>query len=148
MSHIRCPLCGLNAAVSGFDPSELDLDLRATSFIGLGHGRGFAPVEEYSVLGDDEFSPMVADRVLSLCRMFLDAGVIKSEYAIDKLGLKLKSSSPIESPTRTLIRTVFLSSESNSHELTRARETIEEQEKELARERMRARAILSVCRNK
>jgi len=136
----------LNAAVSRFDPSGLDLDLRATSFIGLGHGRGFAPAEEYSVLGDDEFSPMVAERVLSLCRMFLDAGVINSKYTIDKLGLNPKSSMPIEFPTRPQIRTVYLPSKSNSYELTRARETIEEQEKELGRERMIDRELLRFIR--
>jgi hypothetical protein len=146
MSHIRCPLCGLNAAVSRFDPSELDLDLRVTSFTGLGYGRGFAPAEEHSVLGDDEFSPIVAERVCALCKMFLDAGVINSEYTIDKLGLKPKSSISIEVPTRPQIRTVYIPSESNSYELTHARETIEKQEKELERERMIDRELLRFIR--
>lgn len=104
-------------------------------------------MEEHSVLGDDEFSPLVAERVLSLCMMFLDAGVINSEYTIDKLGLKPKSSMSIESPTRPEIRTVLLPSELNSVELTRARETIKEQEKELERERMIDRELLRFIRD-
>jgi hypothetical protein len=137
----------LNAAVSRFDPSGLDLDLRATSFIGLGHGKGFAPAEEYSVLGDDEFSPMVAERVLSLSKMFLDAGVINSEYTINKLGLKLISSMSVEFPTPPQVRTVYIPSESNSYELNHARETIEKKEKELELERMIDRVLLSFIRS-
>jgi hypothetical protein len=146
MSHIRCPLCGLNAAISRFDPSELDLDLRVTSFKGLGYGRGFAPAEEHSVLGDDEYSPMVAERVCALCKMFLDAGVINSEYTMNKLGLKPKSSIPIEVPTRPQIRTVYIPIES-SYELTHARETIEEQKKEFERERMIDRELLRLIQS-
>jgi hypothetical protein len=136
----------LNAAVSRFDPSGLDLDLRATSFKGLGHGKGFAPAEEYSVLGDDEITPMVAERVLSLSKMFLDAGVINSEYTINKLGLKLISSMPVEFPTPPQVRTVYIPSESNRIELNHARETIEKKEKELELERKIDKVLLSFIR--
>ena len=88
MSHIQCPLCGLNSPLSKFDPSALDLDLRLVQFRGLGRGRGFEVSNEFSVLGDEEYSPMVAERVLSLCGMFLDNGVMSRGALIDRLGLR------------------------------------------------------------
>jgi hypothetical protein len=85
---------------------------------------------------------MVAERVCALCKMFLDAGVINSEYAIDKIGLKPKSSISTEFPTHPQIRTVYVPYESNNYELTRAHETIEEQKKELEHERIIDRELL------
>ncbi|EMR73389.1 hypothetical protein MCGE09_00560, partial [Thaumarchaeota archaeon SCGC AB-539-E09] len=32
MSHLRCPLCGLNRPLSNYDPSEYDLDIRLVKF--------------------------------------------------------------------------------------------------------------------
>ena len=59
------------------------------------------------------------------------------------MGLNARASSiSIEVPTRPKIRTVYMPSESNSYELTHARETIEKQEKELELERMIDRELL------
>ncbi len=44
-------------------------------------------MEKTSVLGDDYYSPMVADRVLSLCNMFLGEKVISLETLVSRLGL-------------------------------------------------------------
>lgn len=87
MSHIVCPLCGKNSPLSTFNPEGLDLDLRVVSFRGLGRGKGFAKSEDNSVLGDEEYSPAVAGRVVDLCRMFLASGVLTNEEVVEKLGL-------------------------------------------------------------
>lgn len=87
MSHICCPLCGLNRALSNYDPSSLDLDLKIARQSSKGRGKGFWPPEKTSILGDDHYSPMVADRVLSLCNMFLGEKVISLETLISRLGL-------------------------------------------------------------
>lgn len=136
MSHIRCALCGKNAPISTFDPSSLDLDLRVVSFKGLGRARGFAVDEEYSVLGDDVYSPIVADRVLDLCRMYLDHGVIDSEQTIKRLGLDsvIKTPSVLPKIAQPPIRQAELAS--SFAQMAQARETIEQQRKELALERL------------
>jgi hypothetical protein len=87
LSHICCPLCGLNHGLSTFDPSSLDLDLKIGKQSGKGRGMGWTPMEKTSILGDDYYSPMVADRVLSLCNMFLGEKVISLETLISRLGL-------------------------------------------------------------
>jgi hypothetical protein len=78
--------------------------------------------------------------------MFLDAGVINSEYTINKLGLKLKPSMSVEVPTHPQIRTVYIPSESNGYELTRARDIIEKKEKELELERRIDKVLLRFIR--
>ncbi len=91
MSHLVCPLCGKNAPLSTLNPDNLDLDLKVVGFRGLGRGKGFAKAEEHSVLGDDEISPIIARRTLQLCRMFIDAGVLRSADVIEALSTeKLK----------------------------------------------------------
>jgi hypothetical protein len=130
MSHLRCPLCGKNAPLSTFNPSELDSDLTVASFSGLGRARGFAKVDEYSVLGDDELSPIVADRALALCKMFLDAGTLTPESIIDGLGLKPTAKSK-ELPSQPPPKVIYVRSRSRDAELERALKTIEEQEKEI-----------------
>ncbi len=41
MSHVNCPLCGRNQALSKFNPKALDDDIYVVSFRGLDRGRGF-----------------------------------------------------------------------------------------------------------
>jgi len=89
MSHLVCPLCGKNAPLSTLNPSSYELDLRVVSFIGLGRGKGFSKSGEYSILNDGEYSPMIAERVLDLCSMFLQSGELNKEVIIEKLGLSL-----------------------------------------------------------
>jgi hypothetical protein len=74
MSHLACPLCGLNAPLSYLDPSELDLDLTLKAFKGLGRGKGFECISVGSVLGDDKYTPMIFNRIADLCTMFYMAG--------------------------------------------------------------------------
>ena len=88
MSHLVCPLCGLSVPLSKFNPDNLELDLLVVGFKGLGRGKGFEKKDEHSILGDDEYSPVVAGRVLELCRMFIERDVLNREEVSEKLGLK------------------------------------------------------------
>jgi hypothetical protein len=87
MSHLHCPLCGKYAALSTLNPDVLELDLKVASFKGLGRARGFVKSEEYSILGDDEYAPLIADRIEKLYFMLVNRGVLKR--AIDDLTLNL-----------------------------------------------------------
>lgn len=87
MSHLVCPLCGKNAPLSTLDPVGLDLDIRVVSFKGLGRGRGFEKAEEHSILGDEEYSPALANRSLQLCRMFIEAGVLERDVVEKMLDI-------------------------------------------------------------
>jgi len=143
MSHIRCPLCGKNAPISSFDPSSLDLDLKLVSFRGLGRGKGFEVSEEHSVLGDEEYSPLIAERVLDLCKMFVDAGVIDLEHALRRLGLQKTMTPPVAFPKPPQPRfTPSLRRDSNRIEISQLRDTIEKMESELAQERIIDRELL------
>ena len=87
MSHLVCPLCGKSAPLSTLNPDVLDLDIKVVRFRGLGYGRGFAKSEEYSILGDDEYSPILAKRSLLLCGMFINAGVLRREDVQNVLNI-------------------------------------------------------------
>lgn len=85
MSHVRCPLCGRDCAVSIFDPSKLDRDIyirqvrRAT--------KGFAYGPDESVLGDDVFTPMIKCRCLDLIRLFMENDIISSSEVSRELKI-------------------------------------------------------------
>lgn len=57
------------------------------SFRGLGRKGGFEVAERFSVLGDEEYSPIVAERVCELCKTFMEKGVISEELVKKKLGI-------------------------------------------------------------
>jgi hypothetical protein len=76
MTHLVCPLCGRYAPLSTLNPDILELDLKVASFRGLGRGRGFAIRDVYSVLGDSEYTPIIANRVKKLYHMFIDCGAL------------------------------------------------------------------------
>jgi hypothetical protein len=76
MSHLVCPLCGKNAPLSTLDPENQPLDLRTVSFRGLGRGKGFAVSEEVSIMGDDEYTPIIAKRIQELFKLFVEKGEI------------------------------------------------------------------------
>ncbi len=90
MSHLVCPLCGKNAPLSTLNPEAIDLDIKVVSFKGLGYRRGFAKSEEHSILGDDEYSPMLAKKNLQLCNMFISAGVLKRSDVENALNIDSK----------------------------------------------------------
>jgi hypothetical protein len=74
------------ARASTFDPLSLDNDLTLVSFRGVGRGGGFKVAERFSVLGDVVLSPVVAERICDLCKMFLAHGVITPDFLKTKLG--------------------------------------------------------------
>ncbi len=76
MTHLVCPLCGRYAPLSTLNPDILELDLKVASFRGLGRRRGFAIRDVYSVLGDSEYTPIIANRVKKLYHMFIDCGAL------------------------------------------------------------------------
>lgn len=87
MSHIICPVCAMSRALSTFDPSNWDLDLKLRQVHGKGRGQGFDH-EDFSVLGDDIYSPLMADRVVDVLKMFVDNEVIKLSDVLIRLGIK------------------------------------------------------------
>ena len=106
MSHLACPLCGLNAPLSKFDPSNLDLDVIIKAFGGLGRAKGFACVSADSVLGDDLYSPMIFNRIANLCAMFLkegsappDACLFAKSWAAEKAKPRLTVPAAPATPT-------------------------------------------------
>jgi hypothetical protein len=76
MSHLACPLCGKNAPLSTLDPESLPLDLKTVSFKGLGRGKGFAIDKEVSIMDDDEYTPIIAERIEKLYHFFVEKGQI------------------------------------------------------------------------
>jgi hypothetical protein len=87
MSHLICPMCGLKISLKVFDPQRLDLDIFLTNFRGLGRGLGFETSNVTSVLGDDEVTPLIVERVISLCKLFVDRSLLNREVLRRKLGL-------------------------------------------------------------
>jgi len=85
MSHLVCPLCGKNAPLSTLDPDNIELDLKVVSFRGLGRGKGFVKSEEYSVFGDDEITPIIANKVVKLYYMFINNGIL-TDYNYTKVN--------------------------------------------------------------
>jgi hypothetical protein len=79
MSHITCITCGLQCPISAFDPSKNDLDIYLVTKKGKGRGRGWEDVSKESVLGDDVYTPVVAERTLEICKLFHEKGIISDE---------------------------------------------------------------------
>jgi|WetSurMetagenome_2_1015567.scaffolds.fasta_scaffold186214_2 hypothetical protein len=91
MSHIRCPLCGKNSALSTFHPEDIELDLKLIQFHGRGRGGGFSKGEEYSVLHDESYARPVGLKVLQLTKMFIDAEMLDMTEVEGNLGIDRES---------------------------------------------------------
>ncbi|MCK4952930.1 hypothetical protein KAS14_04030 [Candidatus Bathyarchaeota archaeon] len=72
MSMIVCPLCGKSNVLERFNPSDYELDIYVYEVHGLGRGRGFRSGPRRSILGDDEITPLIKNRVLDLVQMLID----------------------------------------------------------------------------
>ena len=79
MSLLVCPLCGKSNSVDLFDPSDYALDIYVYDVRGLGRGRGFDRGPQRSILGDDEITPIIKDRVLDIVQMLIDNSCLTSE---------------------------------------------------------------------
>jgi chromosome segregation ATPase len=83
-----CPLCGLHHSIKHYNPEDLPLDIEAVLKVGLGRGKGTKVVSRYSLLGDNDVSPKIVDRVLTLCGLFLDNKIITLNYLKHRLAIK------------------------------------------------------------
>jgi len=92
MSHVRCPLCGKDSAISTFNPEDLDRDIYVRQTSGLGYPGGFTYGPDESVLGDDVYTPKVMDRCIDLLKLFMENGIVSAR----ELALKLKMGVPIQ----------------------------------------------------
>jgi hypothetical protein len=75
LSHILCPLCGWNRALSSYDPTNYANDILIVSFKGLGRGKGFEVATEQSLFGeniDPVFYEMIRKRIAELHALFED----------------------------------------------------------------------------
>ena len=85
MSHVNCPLCGRNQALSKFNPKALDDDIYVVFFRGLGRRRGFEKTGETSTMTPgDPITNQVKDRCLAIIDFLLESGCanLKEVYEI------------------------------------------------------------------
>jgi hypothetical protein len=92
MSHVRCPLCGKDSAVSTFSPEDLDRDIYVRQTSGLGYPGGFTYGPDESVLGDDVYTPKVMDRCIDLLKLFMENDIVTAR----ELAVKLRMGVPIQ----------------------------------------------------
>jgi hypothetical protein len=84
---IVCPLCGKSSVLDTFDPSDFDQDIYIHDVYGLGRGRGFESGPWISVLGDDEVTPIIKNRVLDILKMLIDAGCLELDELFSELDM-------------------------------------------------------------
>jgi hypothetical protein len=87
ISQFMCPLCGLHHSIKKYDPENLPLDIDGVLKVGLGRGKGTKVVDRFSLLWDDDVSPKVVKRVLTLCRFFLDQNRITQSELKRSMGI-------------------------------------------------------------
>jgi hypothetical protein len=88
MHEFMCPLCGHLHSIRYYDPEDLPLDIEGVTKVGLGRKVGGTNViGRYSILGDDDATPKIVKRVLSLYRFFLDPKVITQDEVKLSLGI-------------------------------------------------------------
>ncbi len=87
MSHIRCFYCGKDSAVSGFEPSDLDLDIYTRQVRGLGYGGGFEFGPDESVLGDDYYTPKFLDRSIDFIKLLIEKDIISRKEIESRLKI-------------------------------------------------------------
>ena len=89
MSHVNCPLCGRNQALSKFNPESLDDDIYLVSFRGLGRGRGFEKTGETSTMAPgDPVTDQVKDRCLAIIDFLLKSGCANTEEVYETLNIQ------------------------------------------------------------
>jgi hypothetical protein len=103
-------------ALSSFDPSEYELDIVCVEMAGLGRGRGFKVVREFSALGDHELMEVIGRRLRVLLNL------IEGD----------ESSSPLAETQRLLDEIEELQDDNSTLrlELQKARSVIEELDEE------------------
>ncbi len=82
-----CPLCGKSSSLEHFDPSGFDLNIYIQEVHGRGRGRGFERGPRISVLGDDEITSIIVDRVLEIVKMLIDNECLDEIELLSKLNI-------------------------------------------------------------
>jgi len=89
MSHVNCPLCGRNQALSKFNPKVLDDDIYVVSFRGLGRGKGFEKTGETSTMTPgNPITNQVKDRCLAIINFLLESGCANLKEVYDTLDIQ------------------------------------------------------------
>ncbi len=89
MSHVNCPLCGRNQALSKFNPKALDDDIYVVSFRGLGRGKGFEKTGETSTMAPgNPVTEQVKDRCLAIINFLLESGCANTEEVYETLNIQ------------------------------------------------------------
>lgn len=112
MSHLACPLCAKNCALSGWDPENYYDDIKVLSYEPLGYHRGFAPINRGSVLGDEEVTPRVVSRCIRILYFCIKEEPEYMKEVVEGLKVKdyflntreLKSAKEYEDISRMLIQ--------------------------------------------
>ena len=67
-------MCGKQSSIRNYDPSDFDDDIILIVKRGLGHGRGFAVTDRYSLLdgSDPELLDLISDRVAVIYDMLYE----------------------------------------------------------------------------
>ena len=89
MPEFMCPLCGHLHSIRYYDPEDLPLDIEGVTKVGLGQGKGTKVVDRHSLLWDNDVSPKIVRRVVTLCRFFLDQKRITQNEVKQSLGLTM-----------------------------------------------------------
>ena len=89
MSHVNCPLCGRNQALSKFNPEALDDNIYVVSFRGLGPRKGFENTGETSTMTPgDPVTDQVKDRCLAIIDFLLKSGCANLEEVYETLNIQ------------------------------------------------------------
>ena len=89
MSLFVCPLCGKSSSAKHYDPKSLELDVIAKNLKGLGRGRGFIVVNQWSILaGDPKWLKGMGQRLLDLVALFHEHGIVSTKEIRTRFGLE------------------------------------------------------------
>jgi hypothetical protein len=90
-------MCGKDSATSTFDPMSMDNDFYIRQAIPLGYRKGFTFTPNESVLGDDEFTPMIRDRCIGILRILLDNNLLTKQNIEEefKIGVQNEGSEEV-----------------------------------------------------
>lgn len=88
MSLWICPLCGKQVSIKHYDPTDFVNDILIIQLRGLGRGKGFEEVEEYSLLdgSDPELLDLISDRVAVIYDLLyedVEDDEAEEEYPVD-----------------------------------------------------------------
>lgn len=90
MSLFNCPICGKQNSIRLYDPSEFSLDIIAIQKVGLGRGKGFLVVNEFSILDKkDPTFQLIKNRILELSKAFIDRNCMSENEVTRTLRIRV-----------------------------------------------------------